>query len=352
MIAGQKSDHEILQEDNVPKVSVCIPSYNYANHIAGCIESVLAQTFKDWELVVVDNCSSDNTVDVVRSFHDKRIRFYVNQTNLGLTRNWNRCVSLARGGYVAILPADDMYLPRMLERSVATLDAQPQVAFTHSALMRIDDHGSMVDTVRLRDTDIIMNSEAALRFLLMGCDVSPPTVVMRRSCFEEAGGFDETLSYSIDWGMWLQMALSHDVAYIAEPLARNRYQHSGSMTARRVFRRPRIATSEEVQILGEIFARLPRTTEWKKIQHEAHLELIGRHLDRTLRLLRQGATESFRSEIAYALGLDLAFPLKYRKMTALWFASLLGAGFANWLDRSEQRFWFLFRGGQPSSGTP
>lgn len=326
------------------KVSVCVPTYNYAHYLGDCIRSVLAQTCEDWELVIVDNHSSDNTAGIVRSFPDPRIRFFENDENIGVVRNWNRCVSLAHSEYVAILPADDQYLPRMLERSVAMLDARPRVAFTHSTVHRIDERGTILDSVRWRDTDLVMDTETALRFLLMACYVSPPTVVMRRSCFEDAGRFDETFNFSIDWAMWLRLALSHDVAYIAEPLARNRYQHPGSLTAQKVLRRPRLVTSEEIRLLEDTFARLPKTIEWRKIRDQAYRRLMGRHLDKTLRLLRQGETELFRSELAYASRLHPAFPLKYRKMTALWLASMFGADFANWLDSSEQQFWQLFRG--------
>src|SRR3972149_3665070 len=110
----------------MPKVSVCIPSYNHARYIGASIESVLAQSFEDWELVIVDNFSTDDTQAVVKSFRDPRIRSYASDRNVGLVRNWNRCVSLARGEYVGILPADDIYLPRMLERSVGRLDAHPK----------------------------------------------------------------------------------------------------------------------------------------------------------------------------------------------------------------------------------
>lgn len=327
-----------------PKISVCIPSYNYAHYIGHCIKSVLAQTFEDWELIIVDNCSSDDTERVVTAFADPRIRFYTNDHNLGLVRNWNRCVSLARGGFVAVLPADDLYLPRMLDRSVAMLDAHPEVGFTHASFHRIDEHGEITETKRWWESDQVMPGLVALRRLVMGCYLTPASVVMRRECYRQVGGFDENYRFEIDWAMWMRMALSYEVAYIAEPLVCERHEHPGSVTVRRVFRQPRLLASEDFRLLGEIFGRLPETREWRELRRQAYQNLMMRHIHRTLRLLHNGESARFRSELAYAVRLDHRFPFRHRKLMILGLASLLGSGFANRIDSLEETFWKIVRG--------
>lgn len=329
----------------MPKVTVCMPSYNHAHYIGKSIESVLSQTFDDWELVISDNCSSDNTAGVVRKFTDMRIRFYRNDANLGPVRNWNRCVSLARGEYVAILESDDQYLRRMLERSVEILNAHPRVGITHSSFHRIDSEGNFIDTVRRWEHDQVMDGHTALRHLTRECYITPSSVVMRRTCFDDAGGFDERYRYNIDWSMWMRVALSHDISYIAEPLVLQRTGHAGSVTTREVIRQPRISTSEDLRIIDEIFERLPPTREWRAAYHQAYRDIMYRHIMRALWLLHQGETSLFRSEIAYAVRRNHRFPLQYRKVMALWAASVFGGGFAKRLDFGEQVFWQAFRGG-------
>ena len=92
-----------------PKISVCIPTYNYAHYISFAVESILSQQFTDFELIIVDDCSKDNTEEIVSRFLcDKRVSFEKNERNLGLVANWNKCLSKAKGEYIKFVFADDM----------------------------------------------------------------------------------------------------------------------------------------------------------------------------------------------------------------------------------------------------
>lgn len=322
-----------------PKVSVCIPSYNHGKYIGACIESVLAQIFDDWEMVIVDNSSSDNTQEVVRDFADPRIRFYKNETNIGVARNWNRCGSFARGEYVGFLQSDDQYLPRMLDRSVAFLDARPRVGFTHSSFHRIDSDGNFIDSMSRWGHDHEMDGLTALRQLAMSCYITPSTVVMRRAWFNDVGGFDESFRYNIDWSMWMRLSLFSDVGYIAEPLVRQRTGHPGSVTMSSLIRSPHVGTLEEIRLIDEIFRRLQPPKKWREARRQAHRNIMHRHIMKALWLLHHGETALFRSEMAHAIRLNPSFPFQYRKMMALWGASAFGEKFAKWLDVQEEDFW-------------
>jgi len=335
------SEHGV---EKAPKVSVCIPSYNHARYIGSSIKSVLAQTFKDWEMIIVDNCSTDNTEEVLKTFADPRIHFHKNETNIGAARNWSRSASLARGEYVAVLQSDDQYLPGMLERSITMLDTHPRVGFVHSSFHRMDSDGNFIDMQQRWEHDQVIDGLNALRLLTKDCYITPSTVVMRRSLFKDLGGFDVRYQYSIDWSMWMRMALSSDVGYIAEPLVLQRPVHPASLTARSIMRKPRLATSEELRLIDEIFGILPASREWREIRHEAYRNIMYRHIVKALWLLHHGETSPFRSEIAYVIRLNRRFPLQYRKVMALWAASVLGTGFPKWLDYQEQAFWQAFRG--------
>src|SRR5688572_8967364 len=104
------------------KLSVCIPVYNCGPYIKEAIDSVLNQDFKDFELIIVDNRSTDNTVSIVKDYKDSRIKLIENDTNIGLLGNWNKAVSLATGQYIKLLPADDFIYPGCLKRQCEVLD--------------------------------------------------------------------------------------------------------------------------------------------------------------------------------------------------------------------------------------
>lgn len=117
----------------IPKVSVLIPTYNYAHYLDDAIQSVMDQTFTDFKLIIVDNCSTDNTDDVVKKYlSDNRVSFYKNKTNLGLVGNWNRCLDFATGEYIKFLCADDKFHPQQLERFVAVMDEHRDVSIISS----------------------------------------------------------------------------------------------------------------------------------------------------------------------------------------------------------------------------
>src|SRR5690349_581871 len=101
-----------------PLISICIPAYNNEAYIAETISSVLSQTYSVFEIIIVDDCSTDNTVEVVRKFNDHRIRFYQNEKNLGMHGNWNRALSLAKGEYVKLLCGDDTIFPGCLQKQL------------------------------------------------------------------------------------------------------------------------------------------------------------------------------------------------------------------------------------------
>jgi glycosyltransferase involved in cell wall biosynthesis len=105
-----------------PKVSVCIPVYNGEDYLSETIKSVLNQSFQDFEIVIVDNQSTDKTVNIIQSFNDSRIVFFQNETNIGLIGNWNMVMKKARGKYIKILPADDLIYPDCLKLQVEVFE--------------------------------------------------------------------------------------------------------------------------------------------------------------------------------------------------------------------------------------
>ena len=199
-----------------PKVTVLLPVYGGEKYVAAAVESVLGQTFSDFELLAVDDCGPRASIEVLERFGDPRIRIVRNAENLGQVRSLNVGLAAARGEYVARLDQDDLCLPERLERQVAVLDAEPEAALVGSWLHRIDSNGRRVSTLRGRIRD-----RAELVFLLLTnrFPVAHPTATFRCEVALELGGYDPAFRFSEDQDLWRRFALArHGARVVEEPL--------------------------------------------------------------------------------------------------------------------------------------
>jgi len=217
---------------------VCIPTYNGAEFIAAAIQSVLDQGFADFELIVVDDCSTDGTLDIVRSFVDPRIHSYQNEERLGIPANWNRSLSFARGEYVCLFHQDDVMFPENLERKVRVLDADQTVSFVHSkAELLIDDSAPAPPSTNwmedAADNFIVDGAHYFRRLLFAGNLICAPTVLVRRRKLLAWGGFNEGLGFTPDYEMWLKICVNSRVAFLSQPLVRYRWHGKNASHAYR-----------------------------------------------------------------------------------------------------------------------
>lgn len=202
-----------------PRVSVCIPSYRGATTIGQAIDSVLAQDFADFELLVVDDASPDDTAAVVASRSDPRLRLVRNAHNLGPQGNWNRCLELARGEYLKLLPHDDLLHRQCLSHQVTVLDGDREgaLALVFAARDVIGPDGRLRLAARglARAREGPVTREHVLRQCLrQGTNVigEPGAVLFRRSLAARVGGFDMRHPYVIDLEYWLRL-LQHGQAW-------------------------------------------------------------------------------------------------------------------------------------------
>jgi len=220
---------------NSPLVSVCIPTFNRAGMLRECIDSVLQQTLTDYEIIVSDNASEDSTESVVKSFKDKRIRYYRNDRNLGIRNNWERCLELATGEFITIFPDDDIMMPNNLVKKADYLAANPSVGLVHSKYHVINGDGEIViyDTNWKHSADRTTDAiESKVDMLTAdGNTINAPTVMFRKECYTRLGGFSDKLSYAIDWEYWMRIAVYYDVAFLATPLVKWR-EHDGRLTTK------------------------------------------------------------------------------------------------------------------------
>lgn len=214
-----------------PRVSVCIPSYNYAHYLPDAVGSVLAQTFTDYELVIVDNCSTDGTEEVVARFVRSGVplRFLRNDRNLGQAGNFNRCIELARGQYVQILCADDTLEPTCLAKLAAALDGHPSASLAAAARFLVDERLSPVKILAYSNRFAEESGhDVILRCLLKGNLIGEPSSVMFR-IGRASRGFTDLYRQIIDLEMWFHLLEQGDFVFLPEPLSKFR-QHGGQQT--------------------------------------------------------------------------------------------------------------------------
>lgn len=206
-----------------PLVSVCIPTYKGCAFLDAAIESVLAQTLADWELVIVDDASPDDTTALVSAYADPRIRYLRNARNLGPEGNWNRALAEARGRYFKLLPQDDLLMPDCLARQVAVLEADGEQSLALvTGPRRILDPAGRELMVRGRARAGRVGAERLVRCSIRaGTNLigEPGAVLMRHSLAERIGHFSAAIPYLIDLDYWVR-ALAHGDAWrLAEPVA-------------------------------------------------------------------------------------------------------------------------------------
>lgn len=236
----------------VPKVSFVVPCYALAELLPTCLESILAQTYTDFEVLVMDDCSPDDTAGVVRASGDPRVRHVRNASNLGHLRNFNRGIELSRGTYVWLISADDfLRAPHVLERYVNLLESHPSVgyAFCPGYGFRDGVETRVLGRLRTRgDRDRVLKGEDLLDTLLLGNFVLTPSGLVRRSCYTTLGTFRLDLPWCGDWYLWCLFALHHDVGYFAEPMVCYREQHALSMTEKLTTERLDACGAEELRV--------------------------------------------------------------------------------------------------------
>lgn len=214
-----------------PRVSVCIPTYNHGHFIRDAMDSVLAQTYGGFELVVVDNCSTDDTAGIVAGYasRDRRVRYVCNDSNVGPRENLNRCLQLASGEYVKILCADDLLEPECLEQMVHLLDTCPRVSLVASGRILVDVALNYIKTEAYASRSAIWpGGDVITRCLFYGNYIGEPAAVLFRRK-DALRGFNTSYAQLIDLEMWFHLLEQGDFATIPAGLCRLR-QHEAQQS--------------------------------------------------------------------------------------------------------------------------
>lgn len=259
----------------MPKVSVIIPTYNRAHLIAETIRSVLTQTFQDFEIIVIDDGSTDNTDFIVSAFPVR----YLRQENRGVSSALNKGIEIAQGEYISFLGSDDILIENALEKGVKILDAYTEVGFSFGQVYTMDKNGLVYGIVEstLWDHFAVIEGKELIREMLSTYRIPIITTMVRRLCLDEVGGFSEEIGgIAEDLHFIVRLAKRYNAAYIAEPLAKSRI-HSESLSHNVD---PRSAEKAFLIILKEIFddaAISPYFQQWKSKSYSKYYRFIANY---------------------------------------------------------------------------
>lgn len=213
-----------------PMVSVRIPSYNHEKYIRDCISSILNQTYSDFEIVIVDDCSTDRSVDVIRSFHDPRIKLEVLPRNSGMNVAVERCMQLGTGKYVANLSSDDLWEPTKLEKQVAFLEQHPEYDAVFTQVQAVGENGQPLGSAEYVSPFDFTNrspEQWLWRFFYLGNCLCNPSVMIRREVYEAFGYQDKRLVSLSDFELWVKLSFQHRFWILNEELTLFRIRDNG-----------------------------------------------------------------------------------------------------------------------------
>jgi len=188
--------------NNSPQVSVLMSVYNAERYVAETIESILTQTFTDFEFIVIDDGSSDRSPEILKAYaaKDQRIRF-ISRLNKGLTPTMNEMLALAQGEFIAIIENDDIAFLDRFSRQLEFLRCHPEVVCVGGAQVLIDESGRLLTSLLLPEADVEIQKLA----LAGHCSICHPGAMIRRSAMIQVGGYDETMSMAHDLDLWLRL---------------------------------------------------------------------------------------------------------------------------------------------------
>lgn len=236
-----------------PRVSFIVPSYNYGHLVHQAVESLLGQTFTDLEVIVIDDASQDDTATRLVAYRDHpRVRIVTHTENRGHILSYNEGLQMARGEYIGLLSADDVcLLADAVERQVTIFDQYPDVGFVYSAYHFIDANGRVLWLKQPWDNDYVRPGHEEFKDLAFEDYVPASGTLVRRTCHESLGYYDERLPHAGDWDLWLRIASRYEVGYVAAPLYGYRVHeanmHHSSVT-------PRQATVENALTMSRAFS--------------------------------------------------------------------------------------------------
>lgn len=237
----------------MPTISVIIPVYNGQKTIKETIQSVLNQTFADWELIIVNDGSQDATLEIINSINDYRIKVF-SYSNAGVSSSRNRGLDQARGEFISFLDADDLWTPDKLKEQLKALQENPQSALAYSWTSWIDQSGQLLR----QGGHITVNGRVYDKLLVRDFIESGSNPLIRKQALDKVGGFDCSITHGEDWEMWLRLAACYEFVAVSFPQVLYRvYPESASFDVLKM-------ETGSLQIIERAFAQKPEIAYLKR----------------------------------------------------------------------------------------
>jgi glycosyltransferase involved in cell wall biosynthesis len=223
----------------MPRVSVLIPSYNRAAYLVQALESVCAQAVAPFEIIVIDDGSTDQTADVVRQFEPQVC--FIRQDHLGVSAARNRGLAVAQGDLIAWLDADDVWEPTFLQTVVPLLEQNSQIGGIYTGFVHIDSQGNLLSQFSQK----VVEPSALVSALTENNFIATPAMLARKTCYEQVGEFDPRLGICEDYDMWLRLASKFTISGLPAQLVRVRVHEGNTQRDTTAFARFRLAMIEK-----------------------------------------------------------------------------------------------------------
>lgn len=317
----------------MPLVSVVIPTYDRAEFVLDAIESVLAQGYTDYEIIIVDDGSSDNTKDILSPLIRKNIIKYYHQSNQGEASARNLGIAISRGEYIAFLDSDDLFEPEKLEVQVKYLLDHPEVGLVHSCFVKFDNDGR---DLGYRNTSWFTGKIYPQILLYWTTLMAIDTVIVPRKVFNEVGMFDVGLKMGPDLDMWRRIARRYPFGFINRSLARVRV-HAGNISGNRID-----AMDGFIKYLEKAFVDDPnlsphfRRRAFSRMYSTMAYNLLGERGDEAMRVVLSSTRQAISNDPfnihGYIAFLSSSLGYNTRKNFVYWWRSLRG-----WLMSRDRR---------------
>lgn len=237
----------------MPKVSIIMPVHNKAAFLREAVESILSQDFPDFEVIVIDDSSSDESCEIISSLTDSRIRKFFNTRNLGQAETLNKGIDLAEGEFICFAHGDDLWYKNFLSEHVAMLEKYPRINISHARAEVIDEAGCTISLDPSVGSELVTSSHDTVRRLVKGSHVMTPTVFLRKGTFPS---FNYRYFFPCDWDLWLRIAAEgNDFLFIDRSLIKYRVS---SQNVTSVSARTGLNVMEDYLVLTQFFARYPQ----------------------------------------------------------------------------------------------
>jgi glycosyltransferase involved in cell wall biosynthesis len=222
------SEMSRISPSNQNMISICIPTYNRAKFLENLLDILINLPLPSYEIIVVDNHSTDYTCDIFKQSKYQKIKFFQNSENIGMTNNWNRCIELSSGKYIIIIHSDDSVSPDLFRNYLEAIKLHPDAGLVFSYPYIINEENEIIGIDKRLKGGLIFRGKRLYEILIPYNILSASGVLIKRDCLEKLGYFDNTLSYLPDHDMWLRITSHYPAIYINKPLSSYR-EHSENL---------------------------------------------------------------------------------------------------------------------------